>query len=317
MDNSDLLNDTVKIDSDISETESEQSIESQIRSEKSKSDSEDSDQSSSYKSLENKTVTNKTMAIHQRTAVKLPTFSEAEPEMWFDQVEELLQLNGITEEAQKFSYIHAMGGEKVGMYTYKVKKDENIAINEKYKQAKKDIIKAFTANDITKLRQLMRGENFAGLPPTQMLMRIQNKAGTSITGDALKTIFLDNLPEQVRPILAVRQDAGLDLLAEIAENILGSQVSPTAVNKVDTQEDGQIAQLQAEINQLTEQVRRLAQPRGRSPSRGRGRGGYFRSSSRDSAQNERYCFYHNKFKEQAFRCRSPCFWDNDRNNQKN
>ena len=135
---------------------------------------------------------------------------------------EELQINGITDEAQKFSYIHAMGGEKVGMYTYKVKKDETIATAKKYKQAKKDIIKAHTANDITRLRQLMRGENFAGLPPTQMLMSIQNKAGTSITGDALKTIFLDNLPEQVRPILTARQDAGLDLLAKIAENILGS-----------------------------------------------------------------------------------------------
>lgn len=77
----------------------------------------------------------------------------------------------------------------------------------------------------------MRSKNFAGVPPTQMLMQIQNKAGASITGDALKTIFLDNLPEQVRPILSVRQDAGLDLLAEIAENILGNQASPTAVNK--------------------------------------------------------------------------------------
>ena len=82
MKNSDLLNDTIKKDSDISEPESEESSKSQLKSDNSKSDSEtESDKSSSYESLYNKVVTKRKMVTQQRTAVKLPTFSDTETEM--------------------------------------------------------------------------------------------------------------------------------------------------------------------------------------------------------------------------------------------
>lgn len=257
--------------------------------------------------------------------IKLQPFIESEPEMWFDQMEVYLECKGISDPADKFKVLHAFGGETLVKFTYRFKKEKTIvpAGSTAFEEVKKQIINAYSQSEDTKLQELFKCENLAGIKPQQLAMKIREKANGAFTKPALKSLFMASLPTEVRQILCISEIDDLDKLATMADRIISTTKGPTqAVNKIDSNKSLNMAQLQEQLEKLTEQVQNLSY-------RGRGsQSGNSHNRSRSKSQNREYkgknshfnpdwCYWHNKFKNDSNRCQKPCTWNRNANSQKN
>lgn len=137
--------------------------------------------------------------------------------------------------------------------------------------------------------------------PSQLLREMRSLAGTQVNDDFLKTLFLQRLPINVRSILATSKDE-LDNLAAMADKIIEFSANPQYINaqtnKVEgiaTTENDRLSRLEKHIEQLTATIQELK----------------FRSNSRSRSRtpgpnNNKICWYHRKFRDQAKKCLQPC-----------
>lgn len=125
-------------------------------------------------------------------------------------------------------------------------------------------------------------------------------------------MFLEQLPDNVRAVLAVSDGVDLSKLAQQADKIMElCRPSITAVSLADdrtrpaSSAQGQIAELRSMIESLSNQIRE---------DRSRNRFANFRGKRRRSSSCRRNnsrdgkCYYHAKFGSNARKCQQPCSW---------
>ena len=245
---------------------------------------------------------------------KLPAFWPDDPVVWFAQVEALFELNGITVDKTKFSYILAHSSEKLFPYITSIVKEEFTEGESRYEKFKSRVIQGFSTSEEAKLRKLFKGHNLGDKTPSQFLVLLRNNAPNQCNDKILKSLFLENLPESIRTILAVMDSEDLDKLALAANKIMENQASPMMLNQVKLpQENSQFTQLQESVNQRTKQLQKLTSAvfnRSRSQSKGKNGNKNLNNNSpvnNNNNQDEtKLCWAHNRFGAAAYSCKPPC-----------
>ncbi|KAK5641171.1 hypothetical protein RI129_009718 [Pyrocoelia pectoralis] len=146
-------------------------------------------------------------------------------------------------------------------------------------------------------------------------------SGNSISGDILKKLWLQRLPQQVQVVLTISTEP-LDNLSIMADKILETYTSsviaevsnrelPPRINPSEssTDWDRKFNELRHDMMQeINKMQKRTFYPRNRNRSKNRPR-----SSSRKS-NTEGLCYYHNRFAEKARKCTKPCTFQSSSEN---
>ncbi|XP_015184966.1 PREDICTED: uncharacterized protein LOC107070922 [Polistes dominula] len=153
--------------------------------------------------------------------------------------------------------------------------------------------------------------------PSELWREMKRLAGDSFSEKMLVTLWMQRIPTKAQGILAIAdENMSPAKLAEMGDKILErerlpetaaiSEVAPVG-NAAQATTNREVAEFRREIAQLTEEIKKLM--RGRRKYRSfRGR---YRSRSRSSSthrNDDGLCYYHWKFAERSWKCRSPCKW---------
>jgi len=264
--------------------------------------------------------------IHSARVIKLPPFWRDNPTLWFMQVEASFALYRITSDDSKYRYVLV----NLEASTLPFVSDIVAAppLTGKYNALKTRIIDAFGESSETKLRRLLRSHEITDEKPSNFLQRLRNLAGGQCSDAVLRTLFLEQLPDNVRSILAISEVTDLSKLALQADKVL--DMSKISANQIclrtgdntasleKSEPTTEINELKASIAVLTKQFKDLQRGRRRSRSRNRSTGKYQRRSKSPALTQQEdtgICYYHSRFGKEAYRCLLPCQWK--KNNPEN
>ncbi|XP_034935541.1 uncharacterized protein [Chelonus insularis] len=252
------------------------------------------------------------LEIFQTRKPKIAPFWKSSPKLWFGQVEAAFGLARITSDMTKYQYVITNLDPETLPFISDIM--ERLPDQGKYEVIKERLISQFDETNESKLRRILRGAEFADDKPSNMLQRMRNLAGTEVGDNILRTLFLEQLPEHVRGILAISEVVDLSKLALQADKIMevsrpsilaidnngnacASTSSKSKTSPMNTEDlSTQIAILTKNFDELNRYVRR---DRARSRSRSR-------NSQQSNNNNDGFCFYHSRFGEKARKCRQPC-----------
>ncbi|XP_011687080.1 PREDICTED: uncharacterized protein LOC105449522 [Wasmannia auropunctata] len=246
-----------------------------------------------------------------RISVRIPNFWAEEPELWFAQLEGQFALLNVTEDDAKYAFVLA----RIEPKQAREIKDliTQPPLTHKYETIKKALIQRLTDSQGQRIRQLLEHEDIGDRKPSQFLRHLSTLAGTTVSKELLRTLWLARLPQNMQAILATRTEDRLEDVAEQADRIhevsgkttVMATAVPTGTESRNPWEL-QIAALSKQVADLTTEVTKMARNRERSRSR-------HRSQARDrprwrsrSPAQEGVCFYHRRFGDKAMKCTTPC-----------
>lgn len=245
---------------------------------------------------------------------KIPPFWINDPETWFIAVEASFQVARITDDTTKYHSILANFDATILSHI----KDlvHNPPAESKYDTLKERILGAFSVSQATRLRQLFKGQILGDKKPSHFLQELKNLAGNQCSDSVIKTLFVEQLPENYRTILATVEEPDLTKFANIADKIseslsLSNTIAPVeASNSHDSRAIFGSANIDDKtIDLLARRIGdklKLRIPRARSKQSQRP---FSASRSRSGSRyRSKICFYHGKFGARAQKCRKPCNW---------
>lgn len=253
--------------------------------------------------------------IDAAQVIRLPPFWKDNPVLWFAQAEAAFVIHRITSDESKFRYIILNADQSVlpfvaDLITTPPERD-------RYQTLKDRICSTLGETSTTKIRKLLGSHELGDQKPSIFLQRLRNLAPGQVTDEILKSIFLEQLPENVRAILAVSEVQDLTRLAAAADKVI--EVTKPASTTIQAITGGQadtdnnkvlqeIAELRKQVKKLSvgDRYRRRSRSRGRPESRGRPSNRGRSHHRQDSEDNAEYCYYHNRFGDKAFKCTQPC-----------
>lgn len=200
----------------------------------------------------------------------------------------------------------------------------------KYEGIKKAILKEFGETETKRLNTVLSGvKREVDERPTRFLYRLRDLAQGKLSDEALRLIWINQLPDVTRPVVAGKKDESLDAVAQIADDIMDatsastshastSQVMMTRArsHKTDTTVD-ELAQRVAAIERAHGNVRHRGNMRGRKFIGNAPRSSIKQkkptTTTRNRVSNDSnnaYCWYHQKHGAEAQKCKSGCKWTN-------
>lgn len=239
--------------------------------------------------------------------LKFPPFWAGNPALWFAQVKAAFALNNINGDATRYRHVIT----QLDARTLLAIADfiSNPPADNKYPAIKARIMSSFADTTESKLRRLLRGLEPTNEKPSLLLQRIRGLADGHVGDALLRTLFLEQLPEYVRGVLAISGDIDLTTLAQQAERVMEATQS-SSVSAIHQQaqhnpqpsvaavaRDTAMADVIAAVAQLTNEVRALkadVRSRGRSSSRTR------------NTQQQQICRFHARFGDRTRNCEPPC-----------
>lgn len=251
--------------------------------------------------------------IH-RVSIKPVQFIKTAPELYFLQMEAQFSLAGITRDHTKYN--HVLGSLDPIYLTSVLDIIKNPPTNDKYESIKNRIITEFQQSDQHKLRILLRETQLGDLKPSQLLRKMRELSNNALSDDALKTLWIERLPEQIRPVISISGD-DLNKVAVMADKML-EITSYHHINEVATpvnfdQGNSQMSALTKRVEELSKLVSEMSNNRGRSQSRSKSNN---RGRSSSKSKNSRpYCSYHYKFGAMARKCVDPCKFKSESESQ--
>ncbi|GFX56273.1 hypothetical protein TNCV_2242071 [Trichonephila clavipes] len=225
-------------------------------------------------------------------SIKIPPFWFDKPEIWFYQVEAQFKICRITSEETMFSYLVAQLEPRVLDDIWDIVKDPN---PNKYSAAKERLFKIFVESENKKIKRLLTGIQLGDMLRSQLLRKMRALAGTDVSEKALRTLWLDKMPDSVKCIAIVSEEH-LDKIAAMADKIV--EMEPGTIDVAAVQKDSiRVDQLMAKIATLEGQIASLKlQRKFRSPIPNHHQRSRSRSKSRHRYNPQgRYCFYHFRF----------------------
>lgn len=235
-------------------------------------------------------------------AVKLPEFWKSDPAMWFAQAEAQFALAGVVRDETKYYYIISKIDQSVICHVADL--IQNPPADNKYKAVKDRLISRFEISAQGKLECLLNACDLGDMRPTHLLARMQElAAGLNISDDVMKILFLQRMPEKIKPILSISD--GTLAIAEMADKMVETTPHVVAAASTPVVSGIDMSSLQEQIACLTAEIRRMktSAPRSRSTSRSR----------RSVSSGSTICWYHRKFGPNAYQCREPCSYNASKN----
>lgn len=228
------------------------------------------------------------------TNIKFPPFWQKNPKTWFFQVETIFSLQRITSDETKFRYLVA----NIDPGTLDLVSDllESSQTGNRYETLKLRIISLFSESDERKLKRLLSGQVLGDQKPTQLLRTIQNLGQGQVGEKVIRSLFLDQLPDNVRAILAISEQQDVNKLAAQADKIL-DMTQATSISSLDPVHVSSISSRIEALEKNFENMNRRS--RSKTPHRRQ-------SKSRSRQMNAGYCWYHSRFGKKATKCVEPC-----------
>jgi len=257
------------------------------------------------------------------------------PARYFTVAEMTFALHRITSDESKFRYVIInLDADLLGIVGDII---DSPPQSGKYETLKQRIIDSLSKSQETRLQRLLRGQAMGDDKPTVFLQRIRNLAGGQCNDNVLRSLFMEQLPEHVRGILAISQLDDLATLAAQADRI--AEVMHPQVSAVRQTSAGDVAlpsgaptsggnnvnalagpnrdiiELRRAVDALTKRFERAFQGRSRSRDRSsrRVRG---RSATPHRSEGSRICYYHRRFGNNARNCKQLCTWTADQDQRK-
>lgn len=245
-------------------------------------------------------------AMMCKVAFRAPVFWEADPLLWFHQVESQFVVSGITTDSTKFhSVVAALDARVLRCVREIVTKPPKVNA---YGTLKSKILDYYEESDGSRLKKLFSGLSLGDQKPSQFLCELENLNGGKLDDATLRELWLQRLPLNIQQILGVCADEMQDnsKLARLADKVY--ETSGKVLAPVDSQSPPpEVQGLVARIAELEAQLK-STQRSGRSQSNKR----RYRSSSRNRfkppqpSTSSEECWYHRKFGKLAHKCVSPC-----------
>lgn len=223
------------------------------------------------------------MAEVNAVALKLPSFWTADPEMWFAHVEGQFTSRAppITLDATKYGYLVSALDQQV---IHRLRKKILDAPGEgKFDHLKAALLRAYGLTEEQKAFRLAGITTLAtGMKPTALLDEMEGLAENS-TSKAFALHFRRAMPPEVTKSLAGQSFPSISDFATAADRVIEdlALLQPT---------DGATM---AAVDTKGRRSARASRP------------------VTDNGKDMPYCFYHNRFRQQARNCRAPCQWAHD------
>ncbi|XP_039308631.1 uncharacterized protein LOC120358421 [Solenopsis invicta] len=237
---------------------------------------------------------------------KLPPFWKEEPDLWFLQVEAAFGIAGIVRDETKYQYIIAHADPLFLPHITSLLRQP--PAENKYETLKQRVLGAFTESEEVKLRKVLQGQQLGESKPTHFLQKIRNLAPVHVSDSIIKSMFLEQMPHQLRQILVANTDQDLDALTALADKLMEfsnpARLVVQQVNQADS-DSSTDSSLAAIIRRLDKIEARFTKAKRNNRSRSASRP---RTSSESKQKSDKYCFYHHRFGENAQKCSPPCSW---------
>lgn len=242
--------------------------------------------------------------------VHIPKFNERNPHLWFAQVERSFALCNITSDNDKFDLVSVRLEDEVLLAV------EDLITNppdsNKYSAIKERIISKFAESPESKLRRLIQGGETNGMKPTSILAHMKRLAPGKGNEAIIRTLFLGQMPENMRPFLTAWEEEDLEKLAKTADKMFEAN-NNNCVNSLSTSQQPVVDAINQRmsftdmcqtIRELSEKVDKIQQQIGkntrhRSKSRNR-------STSGQNSNPRNLCYFHQKFGDNAKKCKPDC-----------
>ncbi|GFQ92361.1 uncharacterized protein TNCT_655291 [Trichonephila clavata] len=104
----------------------------------------------------------------------------------------------------------------------------------KYSGTKEHLLKIFVESENKKIKRLLTGIELGDMLPSQLLRKMRAFAGTDVSEKAMRTLWLDKMPDSVKGITIVSEEH-LDKIAAIAHKIV--EMTPKTINVAAVQKD--------------------------------------------------------------------------------
>lgn len=256
-------------------------------------------------------------------AVKLPPFWVTRPELWFIHADASFQVGNITSDSTKYYHVvKALEGEMLEHVSDIVSRPPTTG---KYEAIKHALISAFSESSEKKIRRLLTSMELGDSKPSHLLRKMKELANGKLSEEILKSLWLKHLPSHTQSILSISREnvmtlaAMADSIHDIEDqtptfktvNSLASHTKTTAIPGPSTDQSNKILEelsnLKIEIANIKKEY---SKRRYRSRSRNSSYNNRFRRfttrSPTRSPDNPSLCYYHNRFKQEARKCRPPC-----------
>lgn len=247
---------------------------------------------------------------------KIPFWSNS-PAAWFRVIENQFVSARINSESSRFN--HVIGMLDADAISKCMDVIEGLSPEHPYTEFRAGVLARFAESEQSRLQRVLMGTDLGDRKPSQLLSEMRALAGNAIGDEALKTLWLQRLPSQVRAILAASTEpiAGLALLGDrVMETISISSHTPS-ISVVESGLERQISSLVKRLDGLEKSFRDFRnRSRGRSGHRSRvqsnlGSGSV--SPQPGSSGSDKICFYHRRYKERARYCNRPCSYSSRKN----
>ncbi|XP_036320435.1 uncharacterized protein LOC118734944 [Rhagoletis pomonella] len=251
----------------------------------------------------------------QHVQVNIPKFNKANPDLWFAQSERLFTLNNVVADGRKFDLVSVLLEADIARAV------EDLLLkppkSDKYNALKQRLLDKFAESNDSKLRRLLHGGDMTGKKPTEILAHMRRLAPSTGCESILRTLFIAELPKNIRPLISVWEDKDLDKLAKMADKILetsdtDSAYAMSAVVSLPEQKRQEVDAINSKkldvidvaltLRSLSEKVDKLSEEVR-----------YCRKSTFSRSQNgnegsdkKSLCYYHTKFGDNARKCQPNC-----------
>lgn len=249
--------------------------------------------------------------------VHVPNFNKDNPNLWFAQIERSFVLCDVVLDDDKFDVVAVKLEGEILLAT------EDLIINppseNKFAALKERIISKFGESSDSKLRRLIQGNDTAGLKPSDKLAHMKRLAPGKENETLIRTMFLAQMPESIRPFLTVWEETDLDKLAKTADKMLeannnNNYVLSSVSSTISRAEENipvdaisnrmKYTDVCQAIKDLSDKVEKIqheittksVQTKPKLHSR----------AGASSTSQQQICFYHKKFGDAARKCKSDC-----------
>ena len=236
-----------------------------------------------------------------------PPFWKANVSIWFSQCEAQFRIKNIDSDQDRFDCI--VSSIDSGILSQVSDLVVSPPAQNKYETVKARIIDAFSDSEDRKLQRLLKETTLGDRRPSQLLREMKDLANNKVSDNVLKSLWLQQLPQNTRAILSVSSNANLETLVPLADKIMEvldtkpecapinvENASPSQPSVNPSHDD-----LASKIEALTRRFDSLEYRKPRYP----------RSRSKPPARDTKFsdtwqCQYHFRYGDKARHCEPAC-----------
>lgn len=253
--------------------------------------------------------------IQQVTEVKMQSFYETEPELWFIVVESQFAARKITNEKTRFSHVVANLNCTTASQVKELLKTPFAEGH--YDKLKEQLISIYAETASEKFRKLISNAEIGDKKPSQFLHYMKSLADNSVTNDFIKKMWIQRLPAASRAVLSASKD-DLDDLAKMADSMweVSDRFSMNAIKVEKDPLESKIDKLASALEKLSQRINGIDKKehvsrRDSTPHRSRSKSTHSRDSTNETSET---CWFHRKFGNAAKQCREPCNFNTNSKN---